>query len=212
MLDIGCGFGGLAKLVSAHLNIPEVHGIDLDFEVLKEAQEKGIVTHHLDVDHGRLPFSDGYFDLVISFGMLDYLPFFDHCICEISRVTRRGGHVLVSLPNLASWHNRLFLLLGYQPRDVEVSRELLLGVHPWYRKDDKPTGHIHTVTIPAFRELMAYHGFEMVRTTGARPGGRKKNLLLNFADFLFSRRPTLARRFFYLGTKPQANDGGTTPG
>jgi SAM-dependent methyltransferase/O-antigen/teichoic acid export membrane protein len=207
MLDIGCGFGGLTKLVGEYLEIPELHGIDLDAEALKEAREKGVVTHHLDVRDGPLPFDDGLFGLVVSFGMLDYLPVFDPLLREMLRVTRPGGYALASLPNLASWHNRMFFLLGYQPRDVEVSCERLVGVHPWYRKEDKPTGHIHTVTATAFQELMQHHGFSTLNLKGARPRGRQKGMLLNLVDAVLTMRPTLARRFFYLGVKPDGSDG-----
>jgi hypothetical protein len=83
-----------------------------------------------------------------------------------------------------------------------VSREIVAGVHPWYRADRNPTGHIHTLTVPAFHELMTYHGFETLKVTGATPGGRKKNQVIAFADVLLSRKVTLTRRFFYLGVKP----------
>jgi cyclopropane fatty-acyl-phospholipid synthase-like methyltransferase len=77
LLDIGCGFGGLTRLVAHHLGIEEVHGIDLDASALEEARGKGVVTHCLEVGVTPLPFPDGWFDVVTSFGMLDYLPAFD---------------------------------------------------------------------------------------------------------------------------------------
>jgi len=203
MLDIGCGFGGLAAFVGRTLRISEIHGIDKDADVLGEARQKSVRTHHLDVSKSGLPYPDGHFDLIISFGMLDYLPCFDPLLQEIGRVTRTGGHVLISLPNLASWHNRIAILLGYQPRDVEVSREVLAGVHPWYkRRQESPVGHIHTVTTSAFSELMTHHGFETLKITGAVPQGMiARYQMSEFIDKLFASRPTLARRFFYLGAK-----------
>lgn len=207
LLDIGCGFGGLTRLVGEHLGISELYGIDLDAEALKEAQSKGVVTCHLDVGREPLPFPEEHFDLVMSFGMLDYLPFYDPFLREVHRVLRPGGMVLISLPNLASWHNRLFFLLGYQPRDVEVSREKLVGVHPWYRRDDKPTGHIHTITVPAMEELMGHHGFTRLAILGARPRGRHSGAVARAVDRLFTLRPTLARRFFYLGVRTDARNG-----
>ena len=201
MLDIGCGFGGLPKIVSEYLDIDEVHGIDIDAEALKEAKEKGITTHQLDVDNEPLPFPDNYFGLVVSFGMMDYLPFFDNYIREVFRVLQPGGYILIALPNLASWHNRLTMLMGYQLRDVEVSKEILVGVHRRYRGQD-PTGHIHTVTTKAFSELMNHHGFNTIKIYSGRPKQNRINPILSFVDFAFSKRVSLARRFFYLGRKP----------
>lgn len=203
MFDIGCGFGGLGALVSAHLGIDEVHGIDIDPTALPEARSKGIEARQIELGVQPLPYPDEFFDLIMSLGMMDYLPTYDAALAEMQRVLRPGGYILVALPNLASWHNRLVLFLGYQPRDVEISCQKLTGLMPWYR-NDTPTGHIHTATVGAFSELMAHHGFQRVRITGGRPGGRKKRLLLQAIDAIFSTRVTLARRFFYLGTKPHA--------
>ncbi len=212
LLDIGCGFGGLTRLIGECLGICELHGIDLDGRALEEAREKGVVTHHIDVREANLPFPDGYFDLVVSFGMLDYFSFFDEILQEVFRTIRPEGHALISLPNLASWHNRLCLLLGYQPRDVEISRDILAGVHPWYKLDYKnPTSHLRTATAHAFQELMAHHGFRTVGLTGGRPGGRKKPPALVAVDFLLTHRATLARRFFYLGVKLNGVSGTDHP-
>src|SRR5206468_3695232 len=160
---------------------------------LQEARSKDIATYRIDVRSESLPFPDKFFDLVTSFGMMDYLPDFAPLLREVHRVLRPGGYALISLPNLAAWHNRLFLLLGYQLRDVEVSREKVVGVHPWYVSDGHPVGHIHTVTVPAFRELMEHHGFRTVRVTAGIPRGRQKGLLVRLIDALLSWRITLAR-------------------
>lgn len=203
ILDLGCGFGGVGKTVGAHLNAHEVHGIDIDAEALEEARQKGLITHQVDVGREPLPFSDGYFDLVTCFGMLDYLPLLDHPIREVFRVLDRGGRVLVSLPNLAAWHNRVMLLMGYQLRDVEVSCQTLCGVHPRYR-GQSPSGHIHTVTPRALSELMNYYGFETVGVFGCRSptGAGPIGLPVRFVDWLLSFTTSLARRFLYLGRKP----------
>ncbi|MGA2072309.1 MAG: class I SAM-dependent methyltransferase [Terriglobia bacterium] len=201
LLDIGCGFGGLTFSVGNTLGIDEIHGIDIDGLALREAADKGVLTHQLDIGRGALPFENRYFDLVISFGMLDYLPFFDDALREIFRIVKVGGYALISLPNLASWHNRLMLLEGYQPRDVEVSREIVVGLHPWYHDNQVLTGHIHSITTRGFIELMAHHGFEKVTVIGARPPVSKRSFLARLADAFFSREATLARRFFYLGVK-----------
>lgn len=201
LLDIGCGFGGLTRMIGEYLKIPEIHGIDQDASGLEEAREKGVTAQQFGVGGRRLPFADDYFDLVTSFGMLDYFSSWDGVLQEIFRVMQPDGHILISLPNLGSWHNRLCLLLGYQPRDVEVSMEILAGVHPWYKADSNPAGHARSITVSAFQELMAHHRFGCVSITGARPRGRRIPGLLALADSVLTQKATLARRFFYLGVK-----------
>jgi SAM-dependent methyltransferase len=203
-LDIGCGFGGLARLVGDYIGATEIHGLDIDSRIVDEARGKGVVVELRDASAGPMPYADGYFDAIMSLGMMDYLVYFDPVIREISRVTSIGGLVLVSLPNLASWHNRLMLMLGYQPRDVEISSEVLAGVpqRPYRAQGEGPAGHIHIPTVRAFEELMLHHGYETVQTTAGRPEVRSTgNLVLLGLDRLATKRPTLARRFFYVGRK-----------
>ena len=202
LLDIGCGFGGLGMVMGQHLDIEEVHGIDHDGQVLSEASAKGMQVCQWDIRQMPLPYPDQHFDVVTCFGVLDALPWFDDILREVFRVVRPGGYTIISLPNLASWHNRLALLFGYQPRDVEVSKEVLIGVHPRYRRDNSPTLHLHTVTTRAFQELMEHTGFLTVCVRGGQPLNTQKPILLTLIDWLFTRSPYLARRFFYIGQKP----------
>lgn len=197
-LDIGCGFGGLANLVGTYLEADEIHGLDIDPRVEAESKSKGVITTIYDAEEG-LPYDEHSFDVVMTLGMMDYLPFFDGMVRDVNRILRPGGLVLISLPNLGSWHNRVQLLRGYQPRDIEFSNEILAGAAPTYR-NAKPSGHIHIPTVRAFRELMAHHGFEEVAVTAGQPQVRSKaNPLMLAADRLLSRRVTLARRFYYVG-------------
>lgn len=200
LLDVGCGFGGLTRFVSDHVRARETHGLDIDAHALHEAATKGVTTRRVDARIEPLPYGDGLFDLIISFGMMDYLPTFDPLVREIHRVLSPGGHVLISLPNLGSWHNRLALFLGYQPRDVEISDEKVVGTIARFR-DDQPTGHIHTPTLRAFVEFMEFHGFVTMRVTAGRPITRPTHSVLRWIDWAFSQRVSLARRFFYLGRK-----------
>jgi SAM-dependent methyltransferase len=203
-LDIGCGFGGLARLVGENIGAREIHGVDIDPRVIQEAKRKGVLAVQQDVNDGPLPYPAGYFDAVMTLGMMDYLDYFDPMIREMNRILAPGGRVLVSLPNLASWHNRLMLLAGYQPRDVEISSEVLAGVpqRPYRRNGEQPAGHIHIPTVRAFRELMTHHGFETQAILAGRPTARSsKNPALLMFDGLSSRIPSLARRFYYVGVR-----------
>jgi SAM-dependent methyltransferase len=63
LLDIGCGFGGLACFSSAFLGIGEKHGVDWDGSALCEARQKGLETARIEVGREALPYPDGHFDL-----------------------------------------------------------------------------------------------------------------------------------------------------
>ena len=201
LLDVGCGFGGLARLVGDSLGATEVHGVDVDRGVVDEARAKNVQVSVKDVAVEPLPFEDEYFDVVMSMGMMDYLDFFDPLIRELARVTRISGTLIVSLPNLASWHNRLALLLGYQPRDVEISSEILAGVLPWpTRSHGQPAGHLHVPAVRAFVQLMEHHGYATVKVLPGRPKVRANRIVLA-VDRLASLSPSTARRFYYVGRR-----------
>jgi hypothetical protein len=81
----------------------------------------------------------------------------DNLISESFRVLATGGNFILSMPNLGSYINRLALLLGYQPRDVEISSVYHSGILPqyiggWF-------GHLHSATLRAMKELLALYGF-----------------------------------------------------
>ena len=201
ILDVGCGYGALSCLVGEYLQATEVHGVDIDDRVVEGARAKGVLVVATDAGSEPLPYEDGTFDFVMSLGMMDYLVSFDGLIREMNRVLRPGGHVLIALPNLGSWNNRLALAFGYQPRDVEISSELLVGVPKRPYPGKRPAGHIHVPTVRAFEDLMDHHGFRSVAVTPGRPRKNTYSWPVEMADRLLSKRATLARRFYYLGGK-----------
>lgn len=211
LLDVGCGYGGIAATLRDALDVVDVHGVDIDQAVIDEARDKGVDARCVDVGSEPLPYADGTFDLLTCFGMLDYLPWYDVALREFSRVLAPGGVVAVALPNLASWHNRLGLLFGYQPRDVEFCSVQTVGLAPLYRSA-LPVGHIHTPTTRAFRECMTLMGFAEERTAALRPTNNPAPLPLRAIDAVLGRFPSTARRFLYIGRRvgdpvPVASDG-----
>lgn len=199
-LDVGCGYGGLSRLAGDYIGAEAVHGVDIDERVVDEATLKGVDVVLQDAGAGRLPYDDASFDGVMTLGMMDYLVSFDGMVRELNRLLRDRAWVLVTLPNLGSWHNRFSLLMGYQPRDVEISTEILAGVSPGY-SGEVPAGHIHIPTVKAFTDLMTHHGFETVSVIGGRPQMRTVHPVLTAVDAALSRRASLARRFYYVGRK-----------
>jgi len=177
-----------------------VYGVDIDSGVIDEARSKGVNARCADVATDGLPYGHATFDLVSCFGVLDYLPWFDEAVTEISRVLRPQGLVAVSLPNLGSWHNRAALLFGYQPRDVEFCSTRAVGIAPYYRSS-VPVGHIHAPTTRAFREFMGLMGFDEVRTVALRPANARPTAAIRVLDAVLGRFPSSARRFLYVGRR-----------
>ena len=199
MIDLGCSYGDLTSYIARDLNINNVCGIDIDTERLLQAKTRGINTYKLDLNKDTLPFADGYFDLVTSFGALEHLIYFDNFFSECFRVLSDGGYILIAMPNLASYINRIALLFGYQPRDVEITQKALPGTLPYYHYRSDFFGHIHSATLSSMKQLMKHYGFRAIKVNPSSP--YQNNKLVKVLDKIFSLSPRLSRRFIILGRK-----------
>jgi len=205
MVDLGCGYGGLTRVIADFLGIENVYGIDINKERLKIAEQRGIKIYNMNLEKDKLPFKDGSIDLVTSFGVFEHLKFYDNPIKESYRVLKQGGWILFSIPNLGSWINRIALLLGYQPRDVEISQKKAFGIMKFY-SDNSFLYHIHSATYKAIMEMLKYYGFKKLRAWGFGPykeqynASRLVKYSVSFIDKILS-KPSLSRRIIILGKK-----------
>ena len=99
VLEIGVGQGtDLAQFANAGA---DCHGIDITDAHL-ERSRRNFQLRRLPVtlrkaDATSLPYPDGYFDVVYSFGVLHHLPDIQDSIGEIRRVLRPGGTLMLAL-------------------------------------------------------------------------------------------------------------------
>jgi len=199
LVDLGCNDGKLTMEMARLLKPEEIYCIDIDENALNIARSRGLKTYKADLSSDRLPIQDGGADLVTALEVIEHLVNPDNMLREAYRILRNHGYLLITTPNLASWVNRLVMLLGYQPYNCEISTEIVAGV-PWKaRTFAKPAGHIRPYTLRALREVLTYHGFEIIHVKGA-PGVEPRELRI--IDAIFSLRPSLARRLIILARKP----------
>lgn len=202
ILDLGCGIGGLTTYVRGRVGASRAVGIDLDDERLARAAERDVETIKADLGSERLDLEDATFDLAMSFGALEHIVWYDTMFSEAARLIRPGGWFLLSAPNLGSYVNRAALLMGYQPRDIEVSWEVATGMLPAYRRADsqgKPLGHVHSTTLRSMTELLEHFGFEIVVKSGFSPDFGSR--LLKVFDRTVGLVPSLSRRFIVLARR-----------
>ncbi len=98
LLDLGCGIG--RHVIFGHEMGLESYGIDLSDKALQFAMEwageKGMAHPDQRFRQGdirSLPWEDGFFDLVVSHGVLDSMPFSvaRESIPEVHRILAEGG-------------------------------------------------------------------------------------------------------------------------
>lgn len=101
VLDVGCGSGHFTQWFAEMVG-PEGHvtGLDASQVLLDEAGRRarglGLPLEYVRGDAHHLPFADGTFDRGYASLVLEHLEDPARALAELVRVTRRGGHVIVT--------------------------------------------------------------------------------------------------------------------
>lgn len=162
ILDIGCGDGYLLNLIFQQNPNSTLFGIDVYSKPknFKGNYKKGDITK-------GLPYKDNQFDCVILGEVIEHVPNPDFILREIHRVLKKKGIFIISTPNLASWANRILLLIGIQPLFTETSSEVVLGRYKSILgQGGKVQGHLKIFTFKSLEEILVKEKFSIVSKTG----------------------------------------------
>lgn len=164
-LDLGCA-DGLVTLEAANIiGTDRLFGVDIVTDDANKAAERGITIHQGNLNLG-IPYEDNRFDIVLASHVIEHLSDTDIFVREAFRVLKPGGYFLVATPNLASWTNIMYLILGKQPPTSEVSDTALVGT--WSPRgndvDREGPAHRRIFTAGALKGLLGYYGFRVERT------------------------------------------------
>jgi SAM-dependent methyltransferase len=172
LLDVGCWDGSAARDYGAFERFATVSGVDIVASAVEAARGAGVDAHCIDLNRDALPFADAHFDCVVMLAVLEHVMDPYLLLREAARVLAPGGELFVCVPNVASFSNRLRVLLGHPPR---TSGDPGLD-----------GGHLHYFTPRSLRELLAENGFEVVARapTGGAPW-LKRRLFSMVGEFVF---------------------------
>lgn len=172
VLDIGCGKGRFlldftAALASggfpACARVAVVDLIRAPDNVLDQIKPSPEFTRQ-SVDGQPLPFDKASFDFISCNHVLEHIFETEKLLREIHRVATPDALVVISVPNVAAWMNRLAFLAGGQPLGSEVGTESVeYGFWPAFLqpklKAFKPSGHIRDFTPRSLRDISRHCGF-----------------------------------------------------
>jgi SAM-dependent methyltransferase len=120
LLDVGCWDGAFSQRCGAALGVERILGVEVYDDPAAAAEARGIEVARVDLETERLPWPDASADVLVCNQVLEHLKNIWLPMNEMHRVLRRGGHAILSVPNLASLHNRILLGLGRQPTSIRV--------------------------------------------------------------------------------------------
>lgn len=198
ILDVGCGVGYFTNYLKTRYKGADVYGIDISKTALTKAKRvyKDITFKRANVEV-KLPFKDKMFDLVVSGNLIEHLVDVDGYLAEMNRVTKLGGDLILTTPNLGSWLNRILLLVGKQPYFLDASLTKTLpifkiGNYTFPEKLDYPSSsHLRLYTLDMLKKLLSEYGF---RTTQVKGAMMFESPLMSRIDKLFTYVPSLALR------------------
>ena len=129
--------------------------------------------------------------------LIEHLFDTDHFLDEVYRVLKPNGIFVLSTPNLASIHNRIALLLGYQPFPIGVSARMNIG--RVYEPDEhaQSLDHVRVMTLRSLKELLKIHKFEILEVKGScamLPENMRFRSFIKAVDKFFTMFPGLSYR------------------
>jgi SAM-dependent methyltransferase len=127
VLDVGCGTGG--DLITAGELFPgaRLYGIEMATSGAVAQETSGARIYSINAEREPFPLANESVDVVLSNQFLEHTRELFWILHESSRVLKTGGHLIVGVPNLASLHNRLLLLLGFQPTSINNCSDHVRG-------------------------------------------------------------------------------------
>jgi 2-polyprenyl-3-methyl-5-hydroxy-6-metoxy-1,4-benzoquinol methylase len=113
ILDIGCGAGDNAALITSNYMECDVFGITYsaaEAEIAKNQMKQCFV---FDIENDIPPdLAKQSFDVLIFSHVLEHLTNPSKVLAKYSRLLQSGGQVLIAVPNILSWRMRLQFLRG----------------------------------------------------------------------------------------------------
>ena len=151
-IDLGCGDWRLTFRIARKIGTKDISGADL--KIIENSKAKG---YQCDLN-SKLIVGTEWFDVVVASNIIEHLGNTDGFLKEIHRILKPTGYAIISTPNLASWHNIIYLLLGRQPEVACISDEL---------EGFEQSAHKRLFTFPGLISALKLHRFRIERVVGA---------------------------------------------
>jgi len=118
-VDLGPGHGDDMRIVRAAHPGARAVGLESFGPYAEQLRSMGFDVASIDLERDRLPFDDATVDLIVANQIFEHVKEIFWILHECARVLRVGGSLVIGVPNLAAFHNRLLLAIGRQPSQLK---------------------------------------------------------------------------------------------
>jgi methionine biosynthesis protein MetW len=169
VLDVGCATGYLSQ--ELRKKGCKTIGIEIAEKAAEEAKKHCDNVFTGNAETIDLPYKE-YFDVILFADVLEHLRNPLEVLNRFKNCLKKDGYIVISIPNIANWFVRLFLLFGrfnYSAKGCAI-------LDP---------GHLRFFTLDSVRDMLKKAGFRIVYldiTTNVR-GSERLQLLKSFLRF-----------------------------
>lgn len=140
LLDIGFGSGILFRELAERAT--QTHGIEVHDKVEAVATALAVeglqpTLHHAGIE--SIPYSDQFFDGVMSISTMEHLEDLDAALAEVKRVLKPGGVLVLSFPVRNAVTDAFYRLFGFKPRDIHPNShtDIINAAKKYFRLERK---------------------------------------------------------------------------
>ncbi len=117
LLDVGCGTGSVATLITKENPAVQVIGIDMAFEMLRRCDKQAITSGFIQAYCEQLPFKTATFDVILNYCVFPHIKNQVKSLREYRRVLRPHGRVLLIHPDGRLHTNCKHQEIGFPVKD-----------------------------------------------------------------------------------------------
>lgn len=178
--------------------------------MIKKEFESSEVSDFCSADLNTIPLGlpSNSADVLFLCEVIEHLYNPDLVVLECRRVLRKGGSLIITTPNLASWFNRILQFFGYFPLNLDIScasrysgkRDILQKSPVDKAVEFNPLFDVHVrlYTISILSILLEQNNFRVVSTHGywlSKSANFKVGNALDLVNKGFSKIPSLSHGF-----------------
>jgi len=196
LVDVGCGDGAITNTLAQYAD--EAWGIDKYYKPVPCEKFR-----FSKVENDSYPFASSSVDCTTLLEVVEHQKDPRPIICEVYRILKPGGILILSTPNLRSLQRELYLSALYHRRRGKYPKfPINLG---WDERAEYGSNtHFKEYAVKEIRDILVKQGFKIRKVTGTLFGFLfywKKYIIFIGSELLAKLFPNLSVGFFIMAEK-----------